>query len=134
MLSPKDIKKLRDSGFILYEIDKLDKAVDPAGVPQSTDLTSPAWQATIEHRHNWVRNMQARIVQMLTMQGKETTPEMSFERIRKMIFDYYKRDKTRSPFDFLKVEYEPKKRVDYHEALRKRKAEDINRSMKGYYR
>ena len=118
-LSSYDAQLLMQAGFIEKEIMDLADAVTPAGTPQPPiNLDSPAWQAMIQSRMEWVAD--------------KVNQGWSEWQIREEIMAYYARSGSRSPFDFLKLSYRPSKRVDYFAALANQKARQIQSVMGRY--
>ncbi len=108
-LSQADAKRLTAAGFLQHEIDELAGAKDPSGKDQpAINLSSPIWQATLKSRQDWW-------IDKINRNWTE-------DDIHREIIGYYEKNSERSPWDFLKAEYKPPKKVDYIEA-RRRKAE-----------
>lgn len=111
-ISFEDYQRLRNVGFTEYEIEQLSNATDPSGNPQPPiDLNSAPWEATLESRKWWLVD--------------KIEKGWSEEEINETINNFYMRDRRRSPWDFLKIEYRPPKRVDYWSAMRNRKKAEI---------
>ena len=103
-----DITRLRRVGFIEDEIDYFDRAVDPAGNPQHLDLDSKVWRNAMRSRSAWRREQRRRGV--------------SDDRIVRAIRNYYAMGKGRSPFDFIRQEYRPPRKLTDYEKARKARA------------
>jgi len=114
-ISMEDYERLERAGFLEFEILGLANATDAAGNPQPPiDLGSPAWQVLLKSRKDWIDDKIER-----GWEKDEYTRE---------IRAYYERDKKRTPFDWLKEEYKPKKKkADYLEARRRREIEQIKK-------
>lgn len=106
-LSIADATRLREAGFLQGEIEELSEAKDTSGKDQPPILLdSPVWQAVMKSRQEWWVD--------------KVNRNWTEEDIQREIMGYYERDEKRSPWDFLKAEYRPPKKVDYIEARRKR--------------
>lgn len=100
-ISSNDAENLRRAGFTEYELDLLANAKTPDGKDQpAIKIDGPAWQSSLRSRRQWYDD---RIANGWTEQ-----------QIINAVFSYYAADKKRTPFDFLKIEYRPRKRVDYY--------------------
>ncbi len=118
-LTSYDSERLSRAGFLDYEIQQLASATAPDGSPQpSIDLSSPAWQSTLESRISWVQDKVGR--------------GWTKEEIENTLMNYYSGASDRSPWDFLKAEYRPRKRVDYLTALANRKKRIIQNALGEY--
>ena len=118
-LSQADAERLRHAGFLESEIMELAEAKTAIGADQpQINLDSPVWQAVIKSRREWWIDK---------LDRGWTEHEIVNE-----LENYYRRDKGRNPFDFLKAEYKPPKKVDYIEIIRKRYAEQIGSELEGY--
>ena len=106
-LSETDAERLRLAGFLQHEIDELSEArtADGKGQPP-IHLDSPAWQATMESRRRWLDDKLNR--------------NWTEDDIQREIIGYYEKGSQRSPWDFLKAEYKPPKKIDYIDARRRR--------------
>lgn len=115
-------EKLRDAGFMPFEIRRISNARTPDGSFQEIDISGPAWQSTIESRRTWVASL--------------IRAGWSKDDIRASLRRYYRRRRGRSPFDFLKIEYRPPKRLtDFQYALKLRSRSRITRDLgRGYGR
>ena len=118
-ISVEDAKILRESGFLESEVLRFSESKTPEGVDQPPiDISTPVWQAMLRSRREWVEDKIAK-----GWDKGEVTSELRA---------YYKRDESRSPWDFLKAEYRPAKRVDYWGIVRKRKQGDIRTGLGEY--
>ena len=105
---------LTSAGFLPQEIRELFSA---HGVVDA--LNSKPFHAMLVERRRWV--------------GEMRKAGLSGRQIAEAIKAWYKRDETRSPFDFLRKEYRPPNKVDrkeYREAARRR----ASRKITGLYR
>lgn len=118
-LSYEDRQILDKSGFIEEEIDAFGDARAPDDTPQVINIQSGTWQDAIRSRLAWwndKRNM--------------GWPEV---KIREALRRYYRQDEERSPWDFIKVEYRPPKRLtDYQDARQKRAKDTIEKGLRRY--
>ena len=111
-LSFDDAAKLKTSGFTDYEIEVFATAVDTEGKPQPPiELGKPVWQRVMKSRRDWVDD--------------KINKGWTVEEIEGELMGYYKRKAERSPWDFLKIEYVSKAKVDYRAAVRRRAREEI---------
>jgi len=118
-ISANDAQKLRDAGFSEWEINELSNARTPDGKDQPPiNIDSPAWQAVLKSRKEWTDDKIRR-----GWRRKEIENE---------IMNYYNKDTRRTPFDFLKAEYRPRKRIDYLTALGESKKMAIEQELKEY--
>jgi len=118
-ISIHDWELLRNAGFLEQEIQEIANAVTPDGNPQPPiDITGASWRAMMESRSKWI--------------GERMLDGWDERQIRDNILAYYAKDARRNPFDFLKLEYRPPKRINYFEALRNRKERQIARTMGQY--
>ena len=119
-ISLRDAELLRHAGFLEQEIEQIASAVTAKGEPQPPiDITSPIWTAVMESRREW----------WLDKIGRGWTES----EITNELQNYYRRDKSRNPFDFIRAEYRPPtKRKDYLELIRKRAAAQIAGELEGY--
>ena len=118
-ISSSDAEILRQSGFLESEIMELANAKTTAGDDQPPiNINSPIWQSVIDSRKYW----------WIDKLDRGWTQAEIEEELR----NYYRRDESRNPFDFLKAEYKPPKRANYMEILRRRKAAQINEELEGY--
>jgi hypothetical protein len=106
-LSDKDADILRMYGFTIREIQEYQTATDPAGNPQPLiDLNSDVWRETILTR-------QTLLGQIAKQYTKDTGKKISRLRRDAIINGYYSTNIKSSPWDFLKLEYQPRKVVDF---------------------
>lgn len=109
MLSHDQKLKLQRAGFTPYEIRRIDEAKTPDGKPQKAVLSDGPWQDAMANRFAYVRR--------LRQKGWKPVE------IARAINSYYRKYKKASPFDFLKLEYKPpKKLTDYRSSLTFRKS------------
>jgi len=109
-----DSDKLERAGYLEFEILEYANATNPDGSPQKPiNLDSPVWQAMMKSRYEWTQDKLER--------------QWERDEIKREIMAYYERDKKRSPFDFLKEMYKPRKKADYLEARRRREIENIKK-------
>lgn len=123
-LSNKDAQRLRDAGFLNYEINHFSGAVTPGDVHQKgINLNNEVWQKAMASRRDWTR---AQMGQGRTM-----------AQIKANLINYYRKRgvKKRDPYDFIRAEYKnPGKLKDYIQALRRRAKDRIARGLKGTYK
>jgi len=118
-ISSRDTDILRHAGFIESEIEGFANAMTTKGEPQPPiDIDSPVWQAVIESRKGWWIDKVDR-----GWTEHEIVAELQ---------NYYRRDSKRNPFDFIRAEYKPPRKVDYMDIVRKRAASQINSELEGY--
>lgn len=118
-ISAADAEKLRHAGFTEQEIIDLAEAKTATGADQPPiNLDSPAWEATLKSRINWWQDK---------LDAGWTANE-----ILDSLGDFYRRDPRRTPFDFLRAEYRPPKKVDYLEIARARTQAQITGELNGY--
>ena len=114
-----DARRLLDAGFLQMEVEEFANAITPSGASQKPiDLDSPVWKRVLESRRSWV---QSRI--------EENWTDVEIE---KELLGYYKRDKKRTAWDFLKIEYRSPTKIDYIEAARMQKRNKIENSLGEY--
>jgi hypothetical protein len=119
-LSEYNAQRLRDAGFVKFEIDEFANAVDSKGKAQPPiDTDSPIWNSVMNSRMRWVEDKIAR--------------GWSQSEIEEEILNYYRRDERRSPFDFIRAEYKPPKKTNYYDLMRRRKKTDIHYGLDKYY-
>ena len=123
-LTNDDKTTLRRAGFIPWEIKKYDEAVTPDGKPQHTNLSTATWQAVIQSRHAWMTD--------------KLQKNWSRQQIAGAIMGYYIMQRGRNPYDFLKIEYKPPRKLsDYQEVnqrrIRANMAAKLNLPSKGRY-
>lgn len=102
MINRRDIQILRQHGFINYEIRQFMEAETPDGETQYVNIDTKPWQAALRSRRTWVLQMRKR--------------SWANERIVRCILDYYVRGTRRSPWDFIKIEYRPPRKLTDYEA------------------
>lgn len=118
-ISEADAMRLRHAGFLESEIMKLAEAKTSKGEDQPpVNLSSPAWTRVLESRREWWIDKVDR---------GWTTHEIVAE-----LENYYRRDSKRTPFDFLRAEYRPPKKLDYLEIVRRRHKEEIESELGRY--
>jgi hypothetical protein len=120
-LSDLDRKLLYAEFFTIREIREFDNMHTPDGMIQEVDIRSPLWQA--------VRARRLSAANRLRNQG------FADSAVRKQ-FDTYFRQKTGGkPFDFLKTEYKPKKKVRDYQATMKETRKRIEKTFgKSYFK
>ncbi len=127
-LTPRDTRTLFRAGFTRNEIAELGSATDPLGNPQpAIDLTSPAWIAALEHRRLFTVRVQAEY--RVTHKDK-LMPRQVHNRI---IDQWYGKGRGRTVWDWLKITYKPKKKIDFIKAA-KRRAQVRERSLREEFR
>jgi hypothetical protein len=92
-LTAKERDILLNSGFLKSEIRVFDSAKTPDGEVQNVAFTSTPFQRMIQSRRDWVKKCHAANYDNAT--------------IRQRLVDHYKAKKGRTPWDFLKAEYQP---------------------------
>lgn len=118
-LSYNNAEKLRDAGFLDYEIEQLAGAKTLDGKDQpSINLDSPAWKAVMKSRLEWIED--------------KINRDWTVDEMDNILMDYYMRDPKRSPWDFLKMEYRGKTRIGYYEGLRNRKRKEAEAVLGKY--
>ncbi len=118
-ISSQDAERLAQAGFLPSEIQDLANAKTTKGEDQPPiNLDAAVWIATLNSRKEW----------WLDKLDRGWTEE----EIQRELGNYYKRDSRRTPFDFLRAEYKPPKKVDYIEIIRKRQAAQIIGELDGY--
>ncbi len=126
-------KMLIAQGFTWDEIKALETAINPAGALQPLpDLSSPAWVAAIHRRHEFADMVRHEFI----MDYNRRMPRQVYNHI---INHWYLKNKKRTPFDWLKVEYKPKLKVDFKNAAIERakhkaagKIGNLHRAFKRY--
>ena len=120
-ISQHDAIRLRQAGFLEHEIQELANAKTVDGKDQPPiNLDAAAWQAVLKSRSEWWTDKVDR-----GWSEDEITNELS---------NYYKRDRKRTPFDFLRAEYKPPRKADYISIIRKRHEQEIKEELEGYFR
>lgn len=123
-LNTDDVRILTEAGFTMKEIKELNKATDPKGNPQpDIDLSSPAWQAAIGNRASWT----ARIRRDYEVIHGVPLNKYRYELI---VDQWYKAGVRKSPWDWLKITYQPRRKTDFMTAAKSRiqKQQDMLRS------
>lgn len=92
-LTAKERDILLNSGFLKSEIKAFDSAKIPDGEVQNVAFNSIPFQRMIQSRRDWVKRCHAANYDNAT--------------IRQRLNDHYKAKKGRTPWDFLKAEYQP---------------------------
>ena len=106
--------RLYEAGFTAKEISELSGAVTPTGAPQPLiDLNSPAWQSTLTTRRNFTNQLRATYYRV---HRKELTRIVH----DKIVNQWYKKGLKKSPFDWLKISYQPRIKTDFIAAAKKR--------------
>ena len=120
-LSAKEKSILKSSGFLPNEIEAFDTAKTPDGEKQKLAFDSAPFMSMIMSRVKWITDLKER--------------GWSNSQIINQIRRYYHMKSGRSPFDFLKLEYKPPKKIDFIEASKTRtrvKTRVSNTFGKGY--
>ncbi len=116
ILTAKQKKILLDTGFLPDEIKQFDAAKTPDDKQQDLDFDSAPFQAMIESRRKWILNLKKR--------------GWNNAQIIIQLKRYYALKSGRSPFDFLKLEYRPpKKLTDFVEATKVHIRSRVSRSL-----
>ena len=99
MFNKRNAQMLRKAGFLPEEIDRFNSMVDPAGRPQDVNslIKTGPWQAMIAARRNYWQ--------------QERKRKISDAAIAAKIRAYYRAFTKRKPWDFLKREYHPPRRI-----------------------
>lgn len=119
-ISQYDADRLSEAGFTAYEIEELSRAETGKGEPQPPiDTDKPVWQSVMNSRRDWVEDKLSR--------------GWSWMEIRMEIENYYRKDVKRSPWDFIRAEYRPPKRMDYVEMIRRRSQAEIQEELDNYF-
>jgi hypothetical protein len=104
---------LREAGFTLREIRELAESVDPKGNPQPPiNINSPAWQAALKNRTAWINRARR------DFQAVHKTP-LTRARFDQIVDQWYRKNKG-SPWDWLKITYQPRKKMDFLTAAKAR--------------
>lgn len=114
-LTKNDANTLRNSGFLLREVDHIAENLDETR--QIIDLNLPAWQMALAKRRKYIDKELKRL--SLKGYNREEAMDIIF---RKIEARYIQNDKL-TPWDFLRAEYSKiidGKKVDYIENARKR--------------
>ena len=126
-LTLRDAKILFSVGFTRNEVRELGTAIDPTGKPQlPLDLSSPAWLAALAHRREFANQVLAEYA----VTHDKFMPRQMYNRI---IDQWYKKGRARTPWDWLKITYQPKKKIDFIEAA-KRRAQRQEASLRQEFR
>jgi len=119
-LSDYDALVFKRNGFLDYEIAQFAAGKTVKGADQpAIDISSPIWKSILFSRYEWTQDKISR--------------GWSEKEIENEIMNYYARDKKRNPWDLLKAEYKPLKRVPYLEIIRNRHQKAIESEMPGYF-
>lgn len=119
MISKHDAEFLLSHHFLDIEVLAFAEATNPDGSPHTVNIDGPAWRATIKSRQEWYDDKIER--------------GWSEEQIERELRAYYDRDLKRTPWDFLKAEYRPPKRIDYWAIVRSRHKDTIKHEIPKYY-
>lgn len=112
MLSDEAKDTLREAGFTKMEVGMIDSAQAKDGSPQDTDISVGVWQSVIESRKDYIGRL-----------GDEGWEDGE---IQDAIDSYYEGDEA-NPWDFLKIEYRPpKKLTDFQYAAAQNAKRRIN--------
>lgn len=118
-ISMEDERRLKDAGFLNFEIEQFAAAKSPSGKDQPfVSLDTPVWRRVMDSRRAWIQDK---------IEQNWTDSEIENE-----LMGYYQRDKSRSPWDFIRVEYKPPTRVDYKSAVREQKKLEIEGTLGKY--
>lgn len=110
-LSLKDTLALSKAGFLPWEIDIFNKAEATDGTPQVIDIRSQAWRDMIKSRRAWVGHMRR------VMHWPDNL-------IEDKINLWYRLKIGRDPWEFLRAEYKPPKRITDYQKARQARAEE----------
>lgn len=113
MLRYRDTLILYRAGFTPQEIMEIHHAVTPKGEPQFTDISSPAWRSAISYRNNWTQRIRQ---EFRRVHGRELDRKL-YQRI---VNAWYSRGVKRSPWDWLKITYRPRRKTDFIMAAKAR--------------
>ena len=115
-LSTHDAFRLGRAGFTRKEIAELASATDLKSNPQPRiDLDSPAWQATLKKRINFMNNVR----QDYFIENQRHLTRQLYNLI---IDQWYSKGIKRSPWDWLKSTYRRPKRKDFQTMIQSREA------------
>ena len=107
-LTAEQKRQLAHDGFLPSEILAYSRAVTPTGQVQALNYDSQTFSMARKSRREWVKQ--------LLNEGWSTLE------IKEQVNQYYKKNKSKSPFDWLKLEYQPaKKIVDFQSAMATKK-------------
>lgn len=98
-------KTLSDAGFTEFEMGIFNENLRQA--PQVFDLNKPFWQSRLKKRKEWIAKW-----------IKQGGTKISFA---KMLNSYYRSSRKASPWDFVKLEYKPPKKVGKYKEAQKRR-------------
>lgn len=116
-LSRADQERLSRAGFLDFEIEHFNWAQAPDMSYIEIDLSSATWQAVMRRRRAWIDAM--------------LRQKWSNAQIERAIRKWYEAKRSRNPFDWVKAEYRPPRRIsDYQEARRKRAEAEAKRLYK----
>jgi hypothetical protein len=114
-------------GFTRREITELDNSKAPDGNPQPPiDLNSPVWQEALFTRQDLV----GKIAKQYEFDFKK---KITRPRIDNIINGYYSTSKS-SIFDWLKIEYQPRKISDFSTASIEKARKDAKRKVNNWRR
>jgi hypothetical protein len=113
MFDPIDKFKLTEAGFTDKEIIELSRATTPTGKPQNTDLSSPAWVSALKSRRNFTNTLRQEFKRVHKI-------ELDRKRYEKIVDRWYKNGLKKSPWDWLKITYQPRKKTDFITAAKNR--------------
>lgn len=116
-------RALRKAHYSSYEAAYIVTAQTPPDKKNKTrlqqlDLKQDAWQTAMKERDNWFQ----RIVKSFVDRGM--TAQQAVRAAMKRIDDWYRKDKTRTPFDEIEdisPTGPPKPKIDFKDALKKRR-------------
>jgi hypothetical protein len=119
ILTKEEKATMLNSGFLQKEIDSFDSATTPSGELQTASFGSAAWQRMIMSRRTFVKKCHEEGIKN--------------DVIRKLIYDHYQNRKDISPWDFLKIEYQPIDRglTDAEFAKKLKIRSDISKNISG---
>lgn len=90
----KDEKEaMLNSGFLKYEVEAFDNAKTPTGETQLVAYNSVSWQNMMSSRREYVMGCHS--------------AGLTNKQIRDLVKHHYETSKERTPWDFLKLEYQP---------------------------
>jgi len=96
----------RNAGFLSEEAEELTYGKEGVEVNSEAVYNSAPGRAARAGRQQWIKGLLA--------QG------WTKEEIEREARAYYTRDTSRSPWDFIRLEYKPREKKDYQEAARRR--------------
>jgi hypothetical protein len=119
--------KLYQAGFTDREIAELDSAVTPKGEKQpDIDLNSPAWQAALKYRNEKTSQLRREY----EISHKRPLDRRQYEQI---VNQWYRSGKRKSPWDWLKIIYQPRLKKDFNIAVKTKIRQnqlDLQRKMR----